>query len=326
MMSKMLMIATLVAAATAQGPWVSDTEKCDDSVCVGNAVRSGDQCVRKGAVTTTCTIPGCYSKDQRTAMTGENWCLLGYAGMTLKEQKSVVFSTGDTGDITTSGSGSSLPTTTATSSLISSTIVNGMGGWDDIPESTFFNYPSSLIGRRAMVPSAYIKPYWIVEFECVKGYSGAGKMCDAFVFLYRCPPCTYQDGGNLAVDLLANGWTPYSCSVEFMLDKTVPTYHHKTMVYHKQVAEGAYEDVMPTALLELAWFASSPATSHCASYLNENDCENQLPGECEWDDTHGTCDRVLCPLPVKPHPQGPWQPKCTVCIDDERAQYMPALK
>eukprot|EP01059_Diplonema_ambulator_P014155 TRINITY_DN24_c0_g1_i7.p1 TRINITY_DN24_c0_g1~~TRINITY_DN24_c0_g1_i7.p1 ORF type:complete len:324 (+),score=100.77 TRINITY_DN24_c0_g1_i7:58-972(+) len=304
----MLAWTLTVAAVAAEITIESDT--CDGSVCLGSLFTDG-VCSRGGILSDACYIPSCAGQLPNTQ--GVRPCAV---------YKTKVTMTGPTA----AASGQSLPSTTPTSSLKSERIVDNMKGWLDIPESTFFNYPSSLIGRRAMVPSAYIKPYWTVEFDCPKGYSGEGKMCDAFVFLYRCPPCTYQDGGNLAVDLLANGWTPYSCSVEFMLDKTVPTYHHKTMVYHKQVAEGAYEDVMPTALLELAWFASSPATSHCASYLNENDCENQLPGECEWDDTHGTCDRVLCPLPVKPHPQGPWQPKCTVCIDDERAQYMPALK
>eukprot|EP01059_Diplonema_ambulator_P014151 TRINITY_DN24_c0_g1_i3.p2 TRINITY_DN24_c0_g1~~TRINITY_DN24_c0_g1_i3.p2 ORF type:complete len:317 (+),score=107.63 TRINITY_DN24_c0_g1_i3:75-1025(+) len=316
MMSKMLTIASFVAAASAyDGLWITTDGVCDASVCPHQTTFDGQNCVMPGAAGGSCYIPACFSSGQTPSGTA----------CTLKEPKAGTITVKEPAD-PTMGGGSSLPSTTPTSGMTSATLVQGMKGWQDIPASSLFHYPPSLIGRRGMIPSAYIKPYWTVEFDCPKGYSGEGKMCDAFVFLYRCPPCTYQDGGNLAVDLLANGWTPYSCSVEFMLDKTVPTYHHKTMVYHKQVAEGAYEDVMPTALLELAWFASSPATSHCASYLNENDCENQLPGECEWDDTHGTCDRVLCPLPVKPHPQGPWQPKCTVCIDDERAQYMPALK
>eukprot|EP01064_Diplonema_japonicum_P005996 TRINITY_DN1396_c0_g1_i1.p1 TRINITY_DN1396_c0_g1~~TRINITY_DN1396_c0_g1_i1.p1 ORF type:complete len:369 (+),score=72.22 TRINITY_DN1396_c0_g1_i1:63-1109(+) len=234
--------------------------------------------------------------------------------------------------------GASIGTTTTTSSFLAAGLFSGMEGWPDIPKARFLNFPNSLHGRLGQVPNVYVGKGWRMTFHCAIG--GEGGMCDLFVFIYRCPPCTFSDGGNLPLALLADNWEPYSCDVKFQLDNTVPTHEHSMMVYHKQIPQAqrrsrVFEVVSPTDLLELTFFGISEATSHCVDYTTETDCTTVLPGECQWDSVNEVCGRTICPKqtppprPLKPghgffKPQGPWVDKCKVCVDDER-QYMPTL-
>eukprot|EP01064_Diplonema_japonicum_P034324 TRINITY_DN7077_c1_g1_i1.p1 TRINITY_DN7077_c1_g1~~TRINITY_DN7077_c1_g1_i1.p1 ORF type:complete len:323 (+),score=53.96 TRINITY_DN7077_c1_g1_i1:69-1037(+) len=222
----------------------------------------------------------------------------------------------------------SLGTSPVTDYLRQSQIMENMRGWTDVFKSKFSNFPTSLLDRNGFIPRVRIAGGHDVVFECHKG--GEGGVCDAFVFIYKCPPCRFADGGNLPLTLLSDDWEPYACDVKFQLDHTVPTHMHDVVVYHKQYPQNTLLTVTPSSMLELSWFASSEATSNCADYGTQVECETELPGECGWDSVLKRCERTLCPKVKKQlngdfKPRGPWQPKCKVCVDDEREMYLPKL-
>eukprot|EP01064_Diplonema_japonicum_P011123 TRINITY_DN183_c0_g1_i3.p1 TRINITY_DN183_c0_g1~~TRINITY_DN183_c0_g1_i3.p1 ORF type:complete len:352 (+),score=129.88 TRINITY_DN183_c0_g1_i3:93-1148(+) len=243
------------------------------------------------------------------------------------------------------GSAAAVPPTTVKDSFSVrglTNLPNNQGkreGWPDIPNSAFLHFPKSLVGRIGQVPNVYLDGTFKMLMDCAQG--GMGNKCDLFAFIYRCPPCTFSNGKNFVGDLLADGWEPYSCDVQFQLDQTVPTHKHDTIVYHKQIPKHGVREtgytIAPQGILELAWFATSEATAHCKDY-NEAQCNTILPDECKWDMEAQTCNRVLCPVrsqgpdrvhlpgPGGPHkPKGPWVQKCKVCVDEERDMYMPKL-
>eukprot|EP01064_Diplonema_japonicum_P011125 TRINITY_DN183_c0_g1_i5.p1 TRINITY_DN183_c0_g1~~TRINITY_DN183_c0_g1_i5.p1 ORF type:complete len:385 (+),score=136.29 TRINITY_DN183_c0_g1_i5:73-1155(+) len=250
------------------------------------------------------------------------------------------------------GNGAGLvPDTTVTTSFVARALTNlpnsqGLReGWPDIPNSAFLNYPQSLVNRLGQIPNVYIDNTFEIRFACTSG--GADDKCDLFAFIYRCPPCTFSNGGDFTSKLLADGWEPYSCDVKFQLDQTVPTHEHSTLVYHRQMDKHDMREtdkwytIKADSLLELSWFATSRATAHCSDHDgDEAMCMTDLPDECQWDAQTQSCNRVLCPAksqgPDRVHlpgpngnpskPKGPWVQKCKVCVDEERDMYMPNLK
>eukprot|EP01064_Diplonema_japonicum_P011121 TRINITY_DN183_c0_g1_i10.p1 TRINITY_DN183_c0_g1~~TRINITY_DN183_c0_g1_i10.p1 ORF type:complete len:367 (+),score=124.00 TRINITY_DN183_c0_g1_i10:67-1167(+) len=303
----------------------------------------------KGLKKYECYIPACYQSNSVAKPVDEEGTLVGPCAFS-QEAVDAHDTTTPTKKTAARGSGTSLvPDTSVTNSFSArflTNLPNNQGlreGWPDIPNSAFLHFPKSLVGRLGQIPNVYIDNTFEIRFACTSG--GADDKCDLFAFIYRCPPCTFSNGGDFTSKLLADGWEPYSCDVKFQLDQTVPTHEHSTLVYHRQMDKHGLREankwytIKADSLLELSWYATSEATAHCESYDgDEFKCETELPDECQWDASQATCNRVLCPMkfqqgghPPGPNgkprpPQGPWGEKCKVCIDDERDMYMPELK
>eukprot|EP01064_Diplonema_japonicum_P031795 TRINITY_DN57_c1_g1_i3.p1 TRINITY_DN57_c1_g1~~TRINITY_DN57_c1_g1_i3.p1 ORF type:complete len:364 (+),score=103.21 TRINITY_DN57_c1_g1_i3:49-1092(+) len=338
MMKPMLFAAvfTATAAATDHKLFINVDDVCAERtadnvpVCMATLTYDKKTCWKMfGSKEARCYIPACYKQGEEPTELPR--CITYTTGAVSAANIVSAASLG------TSGTRHSL----AAQALTNLPDSNGMRwGWPDIPKSAFLNFPTSLVGRLGQVPNVFLGQGFKLGFDCPAGYSGEGNKCDLFAFIYRCPPCTFSNGDNFVVDLLADGWEPYSCDVKFQLDQTVPTHEHGVIVYHKQIDEHGVRDtgytIAPKGLLELSWFATSPATAHCSGY-DEAMCATELPDECQWDSVAQTCNRVLCPARSQgpdrvhrpgpggnPHtPKGPWVQQCKVCVDDERDMYMP---
>eukprot|EP01064_Diplonema_japonicum_P011124 TRINITY_DN183_c0_g1_i4.p1 TRINITY_DN183_c0_g1~~TRINITY_DN183_c0_g1_i4.p1 ORF type:complete len:365 (+),score=110.82 TRINITY_DN183_c0_g1_i4:67-1161(+) len=301
----------------------------------------------KGLKKYECYIPACYQSNSVAKPVDEEGTLVGPCAFS-QEAVDAHDTTTPTKKTAARGSGTSLvPDTSVTNSFSArflTNLPNNQGlreGWPDIPNSAFLHFPKSLVGRLGQIPNVYIDNTFEIRFACTSG--GADDKCDLFAFIYRCPPCTFSNGGDFTSKLLADGWEPYSCDVQFQLDQTVPTHKHDTIVYHKQIPKHGVREtgytIAPQGILELAWFATSEATAHCSDY-DKDQCATELPDECKWDAEIQECTRILCPPksqgPDRVHrpgpgghftePKGPWVQKCKVCVDEERDMYMPNLK
>lgn len=211
------------------------------------------------------------------------------------------------------------------SSMRSTKLFNGMRGWKDVKDARFYDFPETLVGRDALVPSVRTEANYDMILECVTGYGGVHALCDHYVFMYSCPPCEFADGGNLPAKLLADGWAPNRCQTYFDLDYTVDSAFHNIVIYHKQTQEGYEDSIQGTELLEFVFYANTPATSRCSAHEDEYACNANIPNECAWKD--GSCVSDLCPKPFKQ--RGPWEPKpkCQVCpFDPSEARFIPAIK
>eukprot|EP01064_Diplonema_japonicum_P001850 TRINITY_DN1122_c0_g1_i4.p1 TRINITY_DN1122_c0_g1~~TRINITY_DN1122_c0_g1_i4.p1 ORF type:complete len:340 (+),score=86.62 TRINITY_DN1122_c0_g1_i4:61-1080(+) len=203
-------------------------------------------------------------------------------------------------------------------------LADGMKGYTDMDNSRFLNFPPTMIGRWAQVPTVRTKSGFEMHMTCSANQGGPHKMCDHFVVMYSCPPCEVADGGNLQANLLVQGFKPFRCGVALDLDVNEKSHLHSLVVYHRAAKEGETDVVKMTTDMEFTFFAYSAATADCSSYHDEGSCHTSIPGECAW--TSGVCERHLCPKMHKPN--GPWPTvnKCRVCVHDpSEEKYLPAL-
>eukprot|EP01064_Diplonema_japonicum_P001268 TRINITY_DN107_c0_g1_i4.p1 TRINITY_DN107_c0_g1~~TRINITY_DN107_c0_g1_i4.p1 ORF type:complete len:344 (+),score=44.06 TRINITY_DN107_c0_g1_i4:55-1086(+) len=309
---KRLNVALLLLCLTGLGAGKLTGTKgavCQDFMCLGTGVvNQNGKCVRE-STQESCNIPcGTTPKPGECGIAQPG---AGYAGTSGK------------------GGGQEInPAPSAPSSGTKSTrILNGMKGYTDMGDSAFLNFPPTMIGRWAQVPSVRSSPGYEMHMVCSPGHGGYSQLCDHFVIVYSCPPCQYENGGNIEALLLVKGFRPFRCGTSLDLDINVASHHHSLVVYHKTAAEGETDIVKAPKLLEFAFFAYSPATSDCSSYGNEGDCVGSIPGECAWNVNGGICERHLCPKPFRQH--GPWQSqgKCNVCPHDaSEDRFIPPVK
>eukprot|EP01064_Diplonema_japonicum_P001257 TRINITY_DN107_c0_g1_i14.p1 TRINITY_DN107_c0_g1~~TRINITY_DN107_c0_g1_i14.p1 ORF type:complete len:333 (+),score=109.88 TRINITY_DN107_c0_g1_i14:52-1050(+) len=324
-MSKMAVVLALVGSAVGSNSdakhsfvehkMVEDRKNGVARVSTGCA----DQCIPSNKMTVVNGVTVCGDWDATTVQAGACWVDCGNgvppAPMTASD-KCMEPKTVNANQINPNPSAPSSSTRTTR-------IAEDMIGFDDMYDSGFYNFPPTMLGRHAQVPSVRTKEGYEMHMGCSAGQGGAGGYCDHFVVIYQCKPCEHADGGNIQAILLSKGFKPFRCGTYMDLDVFVESHHHNLIVFHKQTLQGNKDIIKAPELMEFTFFAFSPATTYCGAYTAEDLCWNSSPGECSWN--NGECERDLCPKPHKPH--GPWtvQDKCRVCPHDpSEDRFIPA--
>eukprot|EP01064_Diplonema_japonicum_P001265 TRINITY_DN107_c0_g1_i21.p1 TRINITY_DN107_c0_g1~~TRINITY_DN107_c0_g1_i21.p1 ORF type:complete len:337 (+),score=107.64 TRINITY_DN107_c0_g1_i21:52-1062(+) len=328
-MSKMAVVLSLVGSAV--GVSVNDPSysyavrtMVEDKLTKKVIVGSGPcdlQCVPSTTVVNGVTVCGVW--DEKEVHTGSCWIDCNGnappAPMTASDKCDIVEL--DLGKV--SAQEINPAPSAPTSSTRTTRILEGMVGFNDMYDSGFYNFPPTMLGRYAQVPTVRTKAGYEMHMGCSAGQGGAGGYCDHFVVIYQCKPCEHADGGNIQAILLSKGFKPFRCGTYMDLDVFVESHHHNLIVFHKQTLQGNKDIIKAPELMEFTFFAFSPATTYCGAYTAEDLCWNSSPGECSWN--NGECERDLCPKPHKPH--GPWtvQDKCRVCPHDpSEDRFIPA--
>eukprot|EP01059_Diplonema_ambulator_P009774 TRINITY_DN19743_c0_g1_i1.p2 TRINITY_DN19743_c0_g1~~TRINITY_DN19743_c0_g1_i1.p2 ORF type:complete len:273 (+),score=53.69 TRINITY_DN19743_c0_g1_i1:46-819(+) len=198
--------------------------------------------------------------------------------------------------------------------------------WGDLPDSRFVEVPRWLVGVTATVPGHWLKAETIVEFHCPKKITVKWidlEVCDAFVFLYRCPLCKVETG-NVEQLLLAEGWTVSSCGPKFKTGFMGGNgYSHKMITLRKQFPPGStLSFTTPNTDVEFIAFGTSSFGTDCSTRFSVQACDDistSTNGACMWDYTSKMCVHTdFCPR--IPGPTGEGHGGCAICPNDELAK------
>ncbi|KAJ9465210.1 hypothetical protein DIPPA_03342 [Diplonema papillatum] len=200
---------------------------------------------------------------------------------------------------------------------------DGMDGWHDIPASEFSSFRGFLIGLTATIPSFYTDTGFTILYTC-RGMNAASGFvgCDIFFFMYRCPPCASRHG-NIADSLMVMDeptWYVGNCGPVFKLNKDLGA-EHQFVVFQAETAAETRVRVPVDEPVEYIFWAMAGKSVICSSIADEAACVAAV-GSCEWLAGSDICKPKGCDKPTSF--QGPLQPKCTVCVDDE-ADFIPEV-
>eukprot|EP01064_Diplonema_japonicum_P011555 TRINITY_DN1896_c0_g1_i1.p2 TRINITY_DN1896_c0_g1~~TRINITY_DN1896_c0_g1_i1.p2 ORF type:complete len:557 (+),score=98.00 TRINITY_DN1896_c0_g1_i1:1737-3407(+) len=153
--------------------------------------------------------------------------------------------------------------------------------WRDIEESMFMDIPEWLVGGTAYVTTQVIRQGLHIRFSC------ADEVCNAFVFLEHCLPCSTASNGGLPSILITDGWVPSSCGPRFRLaPKRAP---HSTVIFRKQFKKGQISVLPPlTKDARFASFAIKVGRRICNEISEKEQCTSKYL-LCDWDEAAGGC-------------------------------------
>eukprot|EP01059_Diplonema_ambulator_P008170 TRINITY_DN17705_c0_g1_i1.p1 TRINITY_DN17705_c0_g1~~TRINITY_DN17705_c0_g1_i1.p1 ORF type:complete len:267 (+),score=43.89 TRINITY_DN17705_c0_g1_i1:69-803(+) len=228
---------------------------------------------------------------------------VGQLADTSSGQRSVATVTAETGEVTGASLGGSLSTGWWS---------NGMKAWGGKGE--FIDVPEWLVGANSLVPGA---DHWggDVAYSCPsKRVFPWIEACEAFVFVYRCPPCP-GSAKDIESALLPKDWSPSSCAPRFTIPSS--THQFRMLAFRKQFLPGTtIKFTIPAA--DYVAFAASSAGTRCAA-STASKCMELADAHyqaCAWDPSTESCVHTnYCPKPHGPFPPpAPYSTgSCTVC-------------
>jgi hypothetical protein len=194
---------------------------------------------------------------------------------------------------------------------------NGMKGWMDIPNSVFRNFNEFFKLIPVVIPSFATGKYniqWRCHAESYGspvGFSG----CDIFLFIYHCPPCTFNDG-DIGQKLLTSSEADFklgTCAPKFNLDHTnANAMDHPFGAYMAEIEDGAEVTITTGDRTDFLFWGQVGKDVICSHKLTDVDCA-AVPLSCVWDGD--SCEPRQCPPRTSMYWGG--SPRCTYCISDE---------
>ncbi|KAJ9472049.1 hypothetical protein DIPPA_10402 [Diplonema papillatum] len=183
-------------------------------------------------------------------------------------------------------------------------VADGMQAWGDLPNSAFVLFPPFMVNPdyRAYIVSGVIPAKTKITFRCPANIE-EGDVCDFYVFVDHCPPCSLH--GGLPGALLSTGWEAGSCAPRYRLsDAGEP---HVMAIFRKQVPKGGQAAVVTASAGRLVGFAATPVSVVCSEIATDLVCNQEQ--FCVFENS--VCVSRWCPS------RHAAPTTCTVCADSE---------
>eukprot|EP01059_Diplonema_ambulator_P007133 TRINITY_DN1665_c0_g1_i3.p1 TRINITY_DN1665_c0_g1~~TRINITY_DN1665_c0_g1_i3.p1 ORF type:complete len:572 (+),score=121.71 TRINITY_DN1665_c0_g1_i3:32-1717(+) len=192
-------------------------------------------------------------------------------------------------------------------------VEEGMLAWRDLGESVYFDVPEWLLGATAYITTQVVRQGLHIRLSC------ADPVCNAFIFLEHCLPCSTVSNGGLASILVTDGWAPSSCGPRFRVSaRGLP---HQTVLFRKQFKRGQIVVLPPlTKDARFVGLGMKEGNKICNEISDRAECtsRNLL---CGWDEIAGGCMPRITRCPRQDTVTNKWLTteavNCTKCAAEE---------
>eukprot|EP01061_Rhynchopus_euleeides_P004021 TRINITY_DN13343_c0_g1_i1.p1 TRINITY_DN13343_c0_g1~~TRINITY_DN13343_c0_g1_i1.p1 ORF type:complete len:426 (+),score=162.29 TRINITY_DN13343_c0_g1_i1:136-1413(+) len=166
---------------------------------------------------------------------------------------------------------------------------NGMPAWQYLLGSRYEHVPDFMISSTVLtagksqtfVPRHSLKEGTQLMLKC------KDRMCNVFIHVEYCTPCSAKTNGGLPAVLVQEGWHSTTCSPSFRLSPTGK--QHKMITFRKQFR---VNETRPLATLTrdgmFVGVTVSEGREMCDEIMKESEC-NVGSVMCTWDVTIGAC-------------------------------------
>ena len=166
---------------------------------------------------------------------------------------------------------------------------SGMPAWQYILGSRFSHIPDFMISSTILtagrsltfVPKHRFKAGTQLKVKC------KDRMCNVFVHVEHCTPCSTQTNGGLPGLLIAEGWHTTTCAPTFTLSPTGT--EHKMLTFRKQFRVNETKEIA-TLTHDGVFVGVTVAEGRemCEEITKQNECDVGSV-MCAWDYTTGAC-------------------------------------
>eukprot|EP01059_Diplonema_ambulator_P010176 TRINITY_DN2017_c0_g1_i1.p1 TRINITY_DN2017_c0_g1~~TRINITY_DN2017_c0_g1_i1.p1 ORF type:complete len:595 (+),score=71.25 TRINITY_DN2017_c0_g1_i1:169-1785(+) len=151
----------------------------------------------------------------------------------------------------------------------------------DYPESRLTNVPSFFLNATLNVPAKIDIPEGTeLKLTC------HDTICDYYILLEHCLPCSHSTNGGLPHLCLNQGWAAVKCAPGFQA--TIYGDYHPMAMFYKRLYEGEIEQFPPLKKQAKRVVFASVDVGYCTKFGNPIACRTAGAG-CQWDGNEGGC-------------------------------------